>query len=64
MQDLIHHAEQYYGSLTKLILQSANMVEETNTIAFTSSGLVSIFLVVAYQMQYVKVLLFYQRRGN
>ena len=42
MQDLIHHAEQSCGSLTKLILQSSNIDEATHPNAYRAAKLVGI----------------------
>lgn len=42
MQDLIHHAEQSCGSLTKLVLQSSNIDETTHPNAYRAATLVGI----------------------
>jgi phytoene/squalene synthetase len=42
MQDLVHHAEQSCGSLTKLVLQSSNIDEITHPNAYRAATLVGI----------------------
>jgi phytoene/squalene synthetase len=42
MQDLIHHADQSCGSLTKLVLQSSNIDETTHPNAYRAATLVGI----------------------